>query len=354
MQVRPLAYSRSSPTDSVRLVSSYDEWSIHYADWSVVISRTKGPVLAAYGADAIISTMSNGEPGKTSAEPAMWNTTRQTGLPPQGSLPGCSSGDIGASPFEVEYKCWPAAMAPAEVKSPSRHAKRPKSRIREILSNRDHSEMSGSRSQPCSFADVAVYYRVYILDDLLAEPQEICHDWLRNLLYISQRYRQGHSFAPIETSREISVFDIARADVIGTVDLRPYDAPHGMELDENCSYLYANVSDGAVWIDPESRYMTNYAPSAEIVPARRTSEDFIAEIDLRNGKMRQRVNVPESETPTDGRFVAFSAPAIRFASRTSSNGLPVINVDEDPVIEAIKAKFNVRTIYVTSRNIMLV
>jgi hypothetical protein len=215
--------------------------------------------------------------------------------------------------------------------------------------------MGDTHSSPSSFADVAISYRVYILDDLLAEPQEICHDWLRNVLYISQRYRQGNTFAPIDSSQEIQVFDISMADVIGSIDLQPYGAPHGMELDENCSYLYANVTGGAIWIDPEARIMTTFAPtSSQARPARQSSNDFIAEVDLRTGRMRQRINVPESETPTDGRFVAFSAPAIRFASRSSSSGMPVINVENDPVIEAIKAKFNVRTIYVTSRNIMLV
>jgi hypothetical protein len=214
--------------------------------------------------------------------------------------------------------------------------------------------MSRSHANVASFADVAVSYRVYILDDLLAEPQEICHDWLRNQLYISQRYRQGNSFAPIESSHEISVFDISVADIVGTVDISPYEAPHGLELNENCSYLYANVADGAVWIDPESKGMMSFAPSTRNAPAQKSSNDFIAEIDLRTGRMRQRVNVPESETPTDGRFVAFSAPAIRFASGASSTGMPVINVDDDPVIDAIKAKFNVQTLYVTSRNIMLV
>jgi hypothetical protein len=242
---------------------------------------------------------------------------------------------------------------------PSRSAKRTKNnKVKDLFSIKKHSdEMSGSRSsqQPCSFADVALYYRVYILDDLLAEPQEVCHDLYRNVLYISQRYRQGNSFQPIETSHEISVFDISRADYIGQIELSPYGAPHGMELDENYSYLYANVTGGAVWIDPDNRVMQTYAPApAPTARAQQTSDDFIAEVDLRDGRMRQRVNVPESETPTDGRFVAFSAPAIRFASRISSSGMPVINVADDPVIEAIRTKFNVRKLYVTSRNITLV
>lgn len=222
-------------------------------------------------------------------------------------------------------------------------------------SSNTESNMSGSESQPCTFADVAVSYRVYILDDLLAEPQEIVHDWSRGLLYISQRHRQGNNFAPIELSHEISVFDISVGDVTSTIDISPYAGPHCMELDGACSYIHVHVDGGTIWIDPESRLVTNFEPAQKRRREARTSEDFIAEIDLRSGKMRQRVNVPEGDRhSSDGRHVTFSAPAIRFASRSSSSGLPVVDVASDPVIDAIRAKFPVRTIYVTSRNIMLV
>jgi hypothetical protein len=249
----------------------------------------------------------------------------------------------------------PAKMATKRDAELSRFL-RTKDKLKHIFEAKKSDTMSRSQeSSLCGFKDLAFSYRVYILDDLLAEPQEICHDWMRGLLYISQRYLQGNSFAPIESSHEISIFDISVGDVVGTIDLSPYAAPHGMELDQECSYLYANVSDGAVWIDTETGTMTSYAPmSSQAAPVRSSSNDFIAEVDLRNGRFRQRVDVPESETPTDGRFVAFSAPAIRFASRATRNGLPVVNVDDDVIIQAIKAKFNVQTLYVTSRNIMLV
>ncbi|KAI0836842.1 hypothetical protein F5Y06DRAFT_272414 [Hypoxylon sp. FL0890] len=217
------------------------------------------------------------------------------------------------------------------------------------------SSMSSSESQLCTFGDIGVSYRVYILDDLLAEPQEIVHDWSRNLLYISQRHRQGNSYAPVELSHEVSIFDIAVGDITSSVDITPYAGPHCMELDASCAYLHAHVDGGAIWIDPESRIVTNFEPAQKSRRQGRTSEDFIAEIDLRSGKMRQRVNVPEGDRHSgDGRHVTFSAPAIRFASRSSSSGMPVVDVANDPVINAIRAKFSVRTIYVTSRNIMLV
>ncbi|KAI0848818.1 hypothetical protein F5Y00DRAFT_237663 [Daldinia vernicosa] len=217
------------------------------------------------------------------------------------------------------------------------------------------SNMSHSEGQPCKFADIAVSYRVYILDDLLAEPQEVAHDWSRNLLYISQRHRQGHSFAPIELSNEILIFDISTYDIIGSIDISPYAGPHCMELDASCSYIHVYVNGGTIWIDPESRTVTNFEPTQRRRCGERTTEDFIAEVDLRSGKMRQRINVPESDrNSSDGGHVTFSTPAIRFASRSSSSRLPVIDVSNDHVVEAIKTKFPVKAIYVTSRNVMLV
>ncbi|KAI1080317.1 hypothetical protein F5B20DRAFT_540214 [Whalleya microplaca] len=254
---------------------------------------------------------------------------------------------------DVQLKREPSPPSTNRVQDPFA-IKKTTSTDSEEASNTENN-MSQSQTQPCTFADVAVSYRVYILDDLLAEPQEIVHDWYRNLLYISQRHRQGNSFAPIELSHEISVFDISVGDIVSSVDLTPYTGPHCMELEQSCAYLHAHVDGGNIWVDPESRTVTNFQSAEKRRRAHRTSEDFIAEVDLRSGKMRQRVNVPEGDRhASDGRHVTFSAPAIRFASRSSSSGLPVVDVANDPVIEAIKAKFAVRTIYVTSRNIMLV
>ncbi|KAK7909022.1 hypothetical protein PG985_014900 [Apiospora marii] len=258
-----------------------------------------------------------------------------------------------------------------------------------------HSKMSNPQTL-CTFGDIAVTYRVYILDDLLAEPQEVCHDWARNLLYVGQRYRQGHAYAPIEAAHEISVVDLATAEVCGIVDLGPsYSAPHALELDHDAVYLSARVDEGMVWVDAESRCVTNFADRSQIASTTASSSsgsgssssrhsrhghhssssrhshgssssgssssssssnnNFIAEVDLRSGKIRQRVMVPDSEQqdPKLG-FVTFSSPAIRFASRQSSDGMPVVAVEEDPVVAAIRHRFGVKTIYITSRNVMLV
>ncbi|KAH7018185.1 uncharacterized protein B0I36DRAFT_388438, partial [Microdochium trichocladiopsis] len=249
---------------------------------------------------------------------------------------------------------------------------------------------------PCSFADIAYAYRLYILDDLLAEPQEIVHDYMRNVIYISQRYRQGNSVAPIELSHEVWVMDINTAEITSTIDTLPYVGPHCLELHDSGTFIYANVEHGgSICIDPDTGMVydaqlagggTDGGDQAHFYssPASSTSthsyrggsssrgggrlsssgsssgggagrDDFIAEIDLRSGKMRRRVNVPRSDSAAnDGRHLAFSAPAIRFAGRSSSSGMPVVHVEGDPAIEAIKARFGAKRIYATSRNIMLV
>ncbi|KAI1808648.1 hypothetical protein F4811DRAFT_500175 [Daldinia bambusicola] len=229
-------------------------------------------------------------------------------------------------------------------------------KTQKVLSHpKTNSKMSRSEVQPCTFPDIAVSYRVYILDDLLAEPQEIVHDWSRNLLYISQRHRQGNNFAPIEFFSEIHIFDISTGDITASVDISPYTGPHCMELDASCSYLHVHINGGAIWVDLESRAVTNFEPAQGRGSGEGTTENFIAEVDLRSGKMRQRINVPEgNRNSCDGRHISFSTTAIRFASRSSSSRLPVMDVANDHVVDAIKAKFPVKAIYVTSKNIMLV
>lgn len=248
-----------------------------------------------------------------------------------------------------------------------------------------------SQQGPHSFADIAYAYRLYILDDLLAEPQEIVYDYMRNRVYISQRYRQGSSVAPIELSHEITVMDVNTTQIISTIDTSPYNGPHCLELDESGTFLTANVEHGgSICIDPDSglvydasytagtgsgqqsAYYSSPASSSSTQshragtsrggrlltsgPSSRSgTEDFIAEIDLRSGKMRRQVNVPRNDSALlDGRHVAFSAPAIRFAGRSSSSGMPVVHVQGDMVVEAIKAVYGAKRIYATSRSIMLV
>lgn len=156
-------------------------------------------------------------------------------------------------------------------------------------------------------------------------------------------------------SNEILIFDVSTGDIIGSIDITPYAGPHCMELDASCSYVHVYINEGTIWIDLESRIVTNFEPTQSRRRGERTTEDFIAEVDLRSGKMRQRINVPEGDrNSSDGRHITFSTPAIRFASRSSSSRLPVIDVLNDHVVDAIKSKFPVNAIYVTSRNVMLV
>ncbi|KAK7974553.1 hypothetical protein PG989_000001 [Apiospora arundinis] len=223
----------------------------------------------------------------------------------------------------------------------------------------------GSNSQPlCSFGDVAVTYRVYILDDLLAEPQEVCHDWGRNLLYVAQQYRQGHAYAPIEASGEISVVDLATAETVGVVDLcaHGYSAPHALELADR-SQISASFNPSApASHGPGSSSSSSRRHSGHHGSSRSSSRhshsstsssngndrNFIAEMDLRSGKIRQHVMDAEPG------LVTFSSPAIRFASRQSSDEMPVVAVKGDPIVAAIRHKFGVKTIYFTSRNVMLI
>ncbi len=61
--------------------------------------------------------------------------------------------------------------------------------------------------QPSSFAQIAGHYRIFMLEDLLAEPQEMAYDPYREVIYVSQRCLQGRAASPVEYSTYVSVFD---------------------------------------------------------------------------------------------------------------------------------------------------
>ncbi|KAK6858582.1 hypothetical protein PG995_005146 [Apiospora arundinis] len=149
------------------------------------------------------------------------------------------------------------------------------------------------------------------------------------------------------------------------------------------SRIFQGSTDGdvMVWVDAESRCVTNFADrsqiSASFNPSAPTSHgpgssssssrrhsghhgssrsssrhshsstssrngndrNFIAEMDLRSGKIRQHVMVPDSEQQdAESGLVTFSSPAIRFASRQSSDEMPVVAVEGDPIVAAIRLK----------------
>jgi hypothetical protein len=129
---------------------------------------------------------------------------------------------------------------------------------------------SSFNRQGQGFAELASQYRIFYLEDLLAEPQELVHDSYRDLLYISQRCLQGHASSPVTYAAHISILDIssnlASQGTFSTIDITPYGGPHGMEMDETCAYLYLDVetdgkgAKGTVCVDLAAQAVVGFAP----------------------------------------------------------------------------------------------
>lgn len=127
------------------------------------------------------------------------------------------------------------------------------------------SEASSSDHQTSTFAELANLYRIFYLEDVLAEPKELVHDPYRELIYISQRCLEGHATSPVEYTSHISVLDASGS--FSFIDIGPYGGPHGMEIDETGAYLYIDIENdsqgnkGTICVDLSSQAVVGFTPS---------------------------------------------------------------------------------------------
>lgn len=127
------------------------------------------------------------------------------------------------------------------------------------------SEASSSDHQTSTFAELANLYRIFYLEDVLAEPKELVHDPYRELIYISERCREGHATSPVEYATHISVLDASAS--FSYISISPYGGPHGMEIDQTGDYLYIDIENdgqgnkGTICVDLSSQAVVGFTPS---------------------------------------------------------------------------------------------
>jgi hypothetical protein len=82
-------------------------------------------------------------------------------------------------------------------------------------------------------------------------------------------------------------------------------------------------------------------------------------VDLRRGRILRKIIVPDSEMAGTGnnvgtgRFIHFSTPAIQFAGRGNDRGLHVLD-ERDPVVQILRRTLRASSIYIVSRNVLLI
>ncbi|MFC6831055.1 YncE family protein [Streptomyces goshikiensis] len=175
-----------------------------------------------------------------------------------------------------------------------------------------------------------------------AEPHELCFDPTRRLLWCTTSYRSGFYHANSGRRSELTVIDADTRRIAEVVDLAPEHAPHGLALDAARGLLYVSVeggpdrSGGVVVIDTATRRpigrIDTGAPGPHwfVVDATGTTgyasnkeAPFVSVVDLRLGKLTDRIEVPGSEgiaVSPDGSRVFVAAPYGSFAGREDGAG----------------------------------
>lgn len=87
--------------------------------------------------------------------------------------------------------------------------------------------------------------------------------------------------------------------------------------------------------------------------------EFIAEVDLQTGKITHKMDVPKtgrsgSRNIGTGRFINFATPALRFTRRSPEEGNYILDAATDPLVGFLRGVLTVPTLYVMSRNMLLI
>ncbi|KAH8903760.1 hypothetical protein BR93DRAFT_179249 [Coniochaeta sp. PMI_546] len=228
------------------------------------------------------------------------------------------------------------------------------------------SEASSQEQQASTFAELASLYRIFYLEDIMAEPQELVHDPYREVIYISQRCLEGHATSPIEYAMHISVLDASTGSAsFSYINISPYGGPHGMEIDETGAYLYIDIENdgkgnkGTICVDLSSQTVVGFTASSGQRSSPTNTREFVAEVDLDSGKIAHKMDVPRAGRSSTrnlgtGRFVNFPTPALRFTRPSPEEGSYILDAASDSLVEFLRGVLTVPTIYVVSRNVLLI
>ncbi|KAL6715626.1 hypothetical protein ACLMJK_006587 [Lecanora helva] len=234
----------------------------------------------------------------------------------------------------------------------------------------------GQTGRSLSFFDLSTGERTAQLNDLIAEPHELCFDRRRNLLYISHTYRHGHYWVHDDYAHEISVVDCTTKTVVDTIDVFPTQGPHGLILDEEKDILYACVEElvvgqggGVIGIDLKSKSIIKKVESQSkphwfvITPDGRKaytcnkSQPFISVLDLEKENFSGKLEVSASEelgVSLDGKFVFVPTPGLTIGPPPADASIKVVDTTLDEIIKSIPTGLGPQVVRMTSSGRMMV
>ena len=230
--------------------------------------------------------------------------------------------------------------------------------------------------QSVSFFDLATLERTTQLNDITAEPHELCLDSQRNVLYVSHAYRHGHFWVHGDYSHEISIIDCATKKIVGIIDTAPARGPHGLVIDRQRDVLYASVEEieegkdgGLISIDLKTRKVMRsigshskphwfvMTPDGGKAYTCNKTQSFISVLDLDEGILSEKIDVPSCEEPgisPDGRFAYFPTPGFPFGASLADPSIQVVETATDKITRSVPIDLGAQAVHVTSLGTIMV
>lgn len=249
-----------------------------------------------------------------------------------------------------------------------------------MFNNNNTLAVISQSGQSLSFYDLSSGALTGFLENLLAEPHELCYDESTNLLYISHAYAHGWYVSHGEDCSTISIVNCGKREIIGDISTKPYAGPHGMALDRSNNILYVSVEvgfqqgGGIIGIDLQigkivkavgSGSKTHWfvmTPDGKKAYTCNKEAGFVSILDLVNERLLGRIEMPGGcEQPgisRDGKLAFFPTPTVGEGMKRSGKpgdfGIEVIDTESDRVVERIPLEFGALTVHVDAKDRLLV
>ena len=144
---------------------------------------------------------------------------------------------------------------------------------------------------------------------------------------------------------EVLIVDLESSTIVGSVDVSPYRAPHGIQIDENGTlYVTSDLDRKILVIDPKARKMTKAIETegtthwigilpngSKIYATNKNDGPFISVIDVKSGKLISKIDVPGG---TQGVAVAPDGKRVVVMASADSTAL-VIDPATDKIVDRV-------------------
>ena len=147
---------------------------------------------------------------------------------------------------------------------------------------------------------------------------------------------------------EVLIVDMEAAKVVGSIDVSPYRAPHGIQIDNNgMLYVTSDLDRKLLVLDPKARKMTKAIETegtthwigilpngSKIYATNKSDPPFVSVVDVKSGKVTSRIQVPGG---TQGVAVSPDGKQVIVMASTEPTAL-VIDPTTDMIIDRVGLK----------------